>query len=641
MKYQTSFCTLLLLFALISPLNGQLIKDHILTSTKRNALRESSIKYELEYKRDSIIKYEAARKYGWPTENLYNINARGNPIYEVPTNNDAANITGTSSARTQLNTSGSGMVMAMWETGPGGIVMPRITHQDFSDGASGSRIIYGDSQITSSPSDHATHVAGTLIGNPPNDESIDSRGMAYDATLKAFGSLQDLSEMAIEAQNGLLVSNHSYGWAAGWGFSGYKKWTWYGGSATFQSGGDDPTFGEYSYKARSVDNISYMAPYYLSVWSAGNDNTSNPISTSPVDSVRNGVNGAFVAYDPNIHPLGDADQSCNIGLASYLNALVVGNVTKNLTIEPSSSRGLLDDGRLGVDICGIGSFVYSAAGLADDTYSSESGTSTSAPNVAGSLLILQDGYEKIHGSLGNYMRGATLKALVSHTALDLGDEGPDDTFGWGLLDAEEATKVIQEDAWLTTNSGHRIIEDVLSSPSDIKTYEVNAEPGETFKVTLAYYDPVDLSTYVALQNDLDLQVIAPSGTSNLPLSTNGNGNTGDNDLENVEQVKIGNAVGGIYEIQVSLEGTSLYNDDPQHFSLIISGMNTTCHKDIIHSETINLQSGTYRAISSITSSTSIDQGKEVHYRWGDKVILKPGFRAPIASKFNTEQGTCN
>ena len=596
----------------------------------------------MEYKRDSIFKINTAQKNGWPLENLYKIDSTGNPIYEVHTNDDAANLTGTIAARTQLSTSGEGMIVAMWEPGALSSPRPRTTHQDFSDGGGGNRIIFGDNQGNGSPpSSHATHVAGTLIGNPPNSESGDSRGMAYEATLKSFGSANDIAEMASEAQNGLLVSNHSFGWNAGWGLTASKKWTWYGGNASYQNGGDDPKFGSYNNKARNIDNVSYMAPYYLSVWSGGNDNNHNPSATFPADSVRSGVGGTYELYNPNIHPVGDEYQPCNIALSSSLNALAIGNLTKDLNISSSSSRGLLDDGRLGIDLCGIGSSVYSASGFGDDQYYSSTGTSMSAPNITGSLLILQDGYDKTHGSLGNYMRGATLKALVSHTATDLGDEGPDGTFGWGLLDAETSSDVIQEDAWTTTSSRHRIIEDILSTPGEIKTYEVNAEPGETLKATLSYFDPADFSTNVALQNDLDLRIINPSGAEIFPLAINGNGATSDNDVDNVEQVKISNASGNIYEIKVSLEGTALYNDDPQHFSLIISGLNPACHSNIVHDETMELQTGTYRAISEITSSTSIDQDKEIIYKWGGRVTLKPGFLAPANSKFITEQGSCN
>ncbi len=43
----------------------------------------------------------------------------------------------------------------------------------------------------------------------------------------------------------------------------------------------------------------------------------------------------------------------------------------------------------------------------------------SAPSVAGSLILLQQHYEDLHGT-GNYMKAATLKALVIHTADEAG-----------------------------------------------------------------------------------------------------------------------------------------------------------------------------------------------------------------------------
>ena len=48
----------------------------------------------------------------------------------------------------------------------------------------------------------------------------DSRGMAYAAHLNAYDWNSDTAEMASAAAGGLLVSNHSYGIAAGWLYIG-------------------------------------------------------------------------------------------------------------------------------------------------------------------------------------------------------------------------------------------------------------------------------------------------------------------------------------------------------------------------------------------------------------------------------------
>ena len=56
--------------------------------------------------------------------------------------------------------------------------------------------------------------------------------MAYEADLDAYDWNFDSAEMAAAAADGLLVSNHSYGIAAGWLYIGDvppDTWWWIGG----------------------------------------------------------------------------------------------------------------------------------------------------------------------------------------------------------------------------------------------------------------------------------------------------------------------------------------------------------------------------------------------------------------------------
>ena len=108
-----------------------------------------------------------------------------------------------------------------------------------------------------------------------------------------------------------------------------------------------------------------------------------------------------------------------------------------------SGWGPTDDGRIKPDVVGNGMFLISA--WSDSPfYAAAAGTSMSAPNVTGSLLLLQEHYQGIYGA-GNFMRAATLKALAIHTADEAGDaDGPDYAFGWGLLNTKTAAQVISE-----------------------------------------------------------------------------------------------------------------------------------------------------------------------------------------------------
>ena len=78
-----------------------------------------------------------------------------------------------------------------------------------------------------------------------------------------------------------------------------------------------------------------------------------------------------------------------------------------------SGWGPTDDGRIKPDLVGNGMFLMST--YADyPHYAAAAGTSMAAPNVTGSLVLLQEHYEDTYGA-SNFMRASTLKALVIHS----------------------------------------------------------------------------------------------------------------------------------------------------------------------------------------------------------------------------------
>ena len=90
---------------------------------------------------------------------------------------------------------------------------------------------------------------------------------------------------------------------------------------------------------------------------------------------------------------------------------------------------------------GDGVNLYSSSSASDASYSSKTGTSMAAPNVAGTLLLLQQYYNELNG---NFMKASTLKGLACHTADDASPTGPDAVYGWGLLNAKAAAETILE-----------------------------------------------------------------------------------------------------------------------------------------------------------------------------------------------------
>ncbi|HCE00553.1 MAG TPA: peptidase S8, partial [Armatimonadetes bacterium] len=121
------------------------------------------------------------------------------PIYYRTLNLDAAKTVSTNrvwpGGDLGLNLSGVGVVLGEWDGGSA-----RLTHQEF-----GGRAVSPDN---SAAVDHSTHVAGTMIaaGVVPQ-----AKGMSFEATLRSYDWNLDTMEMANEAANGLVLSNHSYG----------------------------------------------------------------------------------------------------------------------------------------------------------------------------------------------------------------------------------------------------------------------------------------------------------------------------------------------------------------------------------------------------------------------------------------------
>ncbi len=472
----------------------------------------------------------------------------GIPQYYVTHNANAAISISTddvySGGGAGLSLSGSGITPRSWDAGA-----VLTTHQEY-----GGRVVMGDGATTTHY--HSTHVAGTIMasGVVPS-----AKGMAYAANLRAFDWNSDQVEMANEAANGCLMSNHSYGFGRGWTWTG-SSYVWYGNSSI--SSTEDYQFGFYNSYSQDYDQIAYNAPNYLICVSAGNDRDEGP-GTSP----------------PN-----DGPYDCVADYAVSKNTLTVAAVNDvsggyggpgSVVMSSFSSWGPADDGRIKPDISANGVGLYSTFNGSNTDYSSISGTSMSCPSVTGSLALLQEHYENLNGT-GNFMTAATTKALVIHTADECGTiTGPDYEFGWGLMNTRSAADKITED-----QTGDVISELVLNNGGTY-TRNIQALGTEPLKVTIvwtdvpgtpvaAQLDPLD----PMLVNDLDLR-LTNGGSTYYPWKLNRNSptsaatNSGENNVDNVEVVYIASPVAGTYTITVDHDS---FSGASQAFSMIISGI---------------------------------------------------------------------
>ncbi len=478
---------------------------------------------------------------------LMSISENDQPQYYITNNIVAAATSSTSELYTGggagLSLDGSGITVFEWD---GGSVLS--THQEF-----GSRITNLDA---ASVWWHSTHVAGTIMASGVD---ANAKGMAYAANLKSHDWNDDYAEMANEAANGALISNHSYGWLRGWNGT-----TWWGDTTISKI--EDYRFGYYDYSSKAWDDIAYNAPFYLIVKSAGNDRgNSDPSGNN--------------TYPPD----GPYDCIPQQGIAK--NILTVGAVNdipsgytqpSDVVMTSFSSWGPADDGRIKPDIVANGTGLYSSTSTANDAYVSSSGTSMAAPATTGSLALLIQHYENIKGT-GSTMLSATLKALVIHTADEAGtNSGPDYEYGWGLLNTESAANKITEDQ--TTD----VISENYLSDGETFTRDITTIGTGPIKVTIVWTDPSGTTPAISLDpadamlvNDLDLRITQGSNTY-YPWKLDKDNpsaaatNSSENNIDNVEMVDIASPLdASVYTITVDHDGT--LTNGGQAFSMIISG----------------------------------------------------------------------
>jgi hypothetical protein len=546
--------------------------------------------------------HELARRKGLPVRSksasggvieLQRMSPDGRPVYYITNNIDAADTVSTDEiwpgGSAGLNLSGSGFTVGEWDAGAIADhpeFTGRLTQVDMAD------IIAKAAPDTVTPSNHSTHVAGTLAAEGISPQA---RGMAHDANLHAHDWDSDTSEMITAALGNMLVSNHSYGIAAGWlnfDKAAPRDWMWIGGDTNIE----DWNFGYYSDLTETWDLVAYNAPYYLIVKAVGNDRQdSGPCDHDTQTCPEYTLIGQDGDPDDETLPTSTAYRThdcspfgydCVPSISTAKNILTVGAVETipggyNPSVGPPSvvdvifsGWGPTDDGRIKPDLMGDG-FLLVSTWAENPFYLPAIGTSMASPNVAGSLLLLQEHYEDINGD-NNFMRAATLKALAIHTADEAGGApGPDYEFGWGLLNTNNAATVITENG-----GSHRIIEGTLSN-AGTETVQINVnEPNAVVRATLVWSDPP--ATPVApsldppdlmLVNDLDLR-IHDSATTHMPWILNpavpsAAATRGDNFRDNVEQVLISGSGPGAYFVTITHKGILLNNDD-QDYSLIIS-----------------------------------------------------------------------
>jgi trimeric autotransporter adhesin len=478
---------------------------------------------------------------------------------------------------------GNPVTLGIWDDGA-----VLATHTEF-----GSRVQVMDG--SSVIAHHPSAVAGTMVAA---GVYAPAHGMASEASIHSYDWTSDLSEMAGAANGEVRISNHSYGATRGWFYYDTGSiWYWLGNPTI--SATEDYLFGLYDSVAQERDQFVYDAIYYLPVWSAGNDRDDGPTS-QPVSHYYFNDNGSAVlsttvryvdGYDDGFDTIGSKKTAKNILTVGAVEDVIGGyTAASNVVMSAFSGFGPTDDGRIKPDVVANGVDLATPAAIDGYYYFSISGTSFSAPSVSGSLGLLQQLHEDLHGTNAP-LWASTYKGIVIHTANEAGDHpGPDYRFGWGLMNTLSIAQVFDE---TTDWNSKPYLKEVSLPDGETASFRVLADTNQPLRVTICWTDvpgavhPNQLDpTNSVLVNDLDLRVMSPDGSTNFPwvldpFNPTNAATHGDNVLDNVEQVVVENTVTGLYEVVISHKGS--LSNGVQDVSILISGYQPE-NKDFIISD---------------------------------------------------------
>lgn len=356
------------------------------------------------------------------------------------------------------------------------------------------RIIFNRSGASSG--NHGDHVAGTILGGGIMDP--DGMGMAPGASLvySSYPSNFTLIDQDYSNYN-VRITTSSYGNGCN---AGYTSTT------------------------QQVDNDIIQNPKLMHVYSAGNSGTSN--CSYGAGSGWGNITGG--------HKAGK-------------NVIASANVQSSDVIASSSSRGPASDGRIKPDVAALGTSVYSS--VAGNNYANYTGTSMACPGVSGGLAILLEAFKDVNA--GQEPDGGLLKAIIQNTADDLGNSGPDFTYGYGRMNIERGVELIQNGQHLTGSiSQGGLASHSIPVPSNVSQ----------LKVMVYWTDPAaSPSSSKALVNNINSFVEKSGQTWNpwvLDPTPNATALSSPavravDSLNNMEQVTIDNPVQGDYIVRIN------------------------------------------------------------------------------------------
>lgn len=358
----------------------------------------------------------------------------------------------------------------------------------------GERVLHTTSNYNPGWGNHPDMVSGIMIG--AGNVFSTNRGVASEAELIVETNSAIVYSAPTYFQDyGMTITNNSYG-------------------PSFHCNTANRYFGN----SASVDQQLFDNPSLLHVFAVGN-------------SGRNSCGDFEVGYS-----------TIPGGPQNAKNTLSVGNVDHNRKRYATSSAGPTQDGRLKPEISAVGTTITTT--IRNGGYGTGTGTSFAAPNVASSLALLSEAYQR--NTPENTPSGALLKAIACNTADDAGRPGPDFEYGFGILNAYNALQVV--------NAGQFELGSIEDGEEVEKVIRV-AEHATELKVMLYWNDVAGSTTNesAVLVNDLELVLISADEKISYPLVLDPTNPTaaavqGEDHVNNIEQVTIKNPKGGDYRV---------------------------------------------------------------------------------------------
>lgn len=286
----------------------------------------------------------------------------------------------------EMGYKGEGIIVAILDTGY------RKTHQAFSQAVSEGRIlaeydfIFNDEETQNEAEDnwyqhfHGTYCWSTLGGY----SSGNVIGPAYGASFLLAKTEDVRSESQVEEDN----------WVAA------LEWA----------------------DSLGVDVISTSLGY--SAWYTYEDMNGSTATTTLAANTAMGL-GIVVC-----NSMGNAGPSPGTlsAPADAHDILACGAVHLNKIIADFSSKGPTYDGRTKPEVCAMGVNTRCADASSDNVYTNKSGTSLSTPLIGGTVAVLL--------SANPYLTPHLVRMALMETADNA--ETPDNTYGWGVIDALQA-----------------------------------------------------------------------------------------------------------------------------------------------------------------------------------------------------------